>query len=70
MKTSISSEAFVALPTDRRTKYLQNRCSFMILLEKYMLKLKLTKKEQKEYKNHETLQQLSSTFTFMSFKVC
>ena len=29
MKTSISSKAFVALPTDRRTKYLQNRCSFM-----------------------------------------
>ena len=29
MKTSISSEPFVALPTDRRTKYLQNRCSFM-----------------------------------------
>ena len=29
MKTSISSTALVALPTDRRTKYLQNRCSFM-----------------------------------------
>ena len=29
MKISISSKAFVALPTDRRTKYLQNRCSFM-----------------------------------------
>ena len=29
MKTSISSKAFVVLPTDRRTKYLQNRCSFM-----------------------------------------
>ena len=29
MKTPISSKAFVALPTDRRTKYLQNRCSFM-----------------------------------------
>ena len=29
MKTSISSKAFVALPTDRRKKYLQNRCSFM-----------------------------------------
>ena len=29
MKTSINSKAFVALPTDRRTKYLQNRCSFM-----------------------------------------
>ena len=29
MKTSISSKAFVALPTDRRTKYLQNRCSFL-----------------------------------------
>ena len=28
MKTSISSKAFVALPTDRRTKYLQNGCSF------------------------------------------
>ncbi len=29
MKPSISSKAFVALPTDRRTNYLQNRCSFM-----------------------------------------
>ncbi len=29
MKTSIRSKPFVALPTDRRTKYLQNRCSFM-----------------------------------------
>ena len=29
MKTSISNKAFVALPIDRRTKYLQNRCSFM-----------------------------------------
>ena len=29
MKTSISSKAIVALPTDRRTKYLQNRRSFM-----------------------------------------
>ncbi len=31
MTTSISSKAFgkIALPTDRRTKYLQNRCSFM-----------------------------------------
>ena len=29
MKTSISIKAFVALQTDRRTKYLQNRCSFM-----------------------------------------
>ena len=29
MTTSISSKAFVALPTDRLTKYLQNRCSFM-----------------------------------------
>ena len=29
MKTSISNKPFVALPTDRRTKYLQNRCSFM-----------------------------------------
>ena len=29
MKTSISSKAFVALPTDRRTNCLQNRCSFI-----------------------------------------
>ena len=29
MKTSISSKAFVALPTDRRTKNLQNRCLFI-----------------------------------------
>ncbi len=29
MKTSKSSKAFVAIPTDRRTKYLQNRYSFM-----------------------------------------
>ena len=29
MKSYISSKAFVALLTDRRTKYLQNRCSFM-----------------------------------------
>ncbi len=29
MKTFISSKAFVALLTDRRTKYLHNRCSFM-----------------------------------------
>ncbi len=29
MKTSISSKAFLALPTDRQTKYSQNRCSFM-----------------------------------------
>ena len=28
-KTSISSKAFVALPTDKRTKYLENRYSFM-----------------------------------------
>ena len=25
----ICAKPFVALPTDRRTKYLQNRCSFM-----------------------------------------
>ena len=29
MKTSISSKAFVALPTGRRAKYSQNRGSFM-----------------------------------------
>ncbi len=29
MKTSINAKPFVALPTDRQTKYLQNRCSFM-----------------------------------------
>ena len=34
MKTSTSSKAFVALPTDRRTKYLQNRCSFIGNLHK------------------------------------
>ncbi len=29
MTTSIVAKLFVALLTDRRTKYLKNRCSFM-----------------------------------------